>query len=66
MTLLRDLFNALTYRTEHSNPDPANPGAGLLIAEGGAPRRVKPAYLTDDDCARIAAYARARRTGGSS
>jgi S-DNA-T family DNA segregation ATPase FtsK/SpoIIIE len=45
--------------------DPANPGAGLLIAEGGVPRRVKPAYLTDDDCARIAAYARTRRTGGS-
>ncbi len=37
--------------------DPANQGAGLLIAEGGIPRRVKPAYLSDDDCARIAAYA---------
>jgi hypothetical protein len=23
MTLLRDLFNALTYRTDNSNPDPA-------------------------------------------
>ena len=23
MTMLRDLFNALTYRTDHSNPDPA-------------------------------------------
>jgi S-DNA-T family DNA segregation ATPase FtsK/SpoIIIE len=45
--------------------DPANLGAGLLIAEGGTPRRVKPAYLTDDDCARIAAYAQARRIGRS-
>jgi S-DNA-T family DNA segregation ATPase FtsK/SpoIIIE len=45
--------------------DPGNPGAGLLIAEGGTPRRVKPAYLTDDDCARIAAYAKTRRSGVS-
>lgn len=36
---------------------PANQGAGLLIAEGGAPQLVKAAYLTDDDCARIAGYA---------
>jgi hypothetical protein len=31
MTMLRDLFNALTYRTEHSNPDPAT---GLCITSG--------------------------------
>jgi S-DNA-T family DNA segregation ATPase FtsK/SpoIIIE len=36
---------------------PTNPGAGLLIAEGGIPRLVKTAYLTDADCARIASYA---------
>jgi S-DNA-T family DNA segregation ATPase FtsK/SpoIIIE len=41
--------------------DPDNPGAGLLIAEGGTPKRIKPAFLSDDDCARIAAYAAARR-----
>ncbi len=41
--------------------DPANPGAGLLIAEGGTPRRVKTAYLSDEDCSRIAAHAFALR-----
>ena len=41
--------------------DPANPGAGLLIAEGGVPRRVKPAFLSDEDCTRIAAYAATRK-----
>jgi S-DNA-T family DNA segregation ATPase FtsK/SpoIIIE len=46
--------------------DPANPGAGLLIAEGGAPRRVKPAFLTDADCAGIAAYAATQRCGVAS
>jgi len=37
--------------------DPNNPGAGLLIAEGGIPQRVKAAFLSDADCARISAYA---------
>jgi S-DNA-T family DNA segregation ATPase FtsK/SpoIIIE len=47
--------------------DPLNPGAGLLIAEGGTPRRVKVAYLSDADCARIAAHAtRLRAAGGGS
>jgi DNA segregation ATPase FtsK/SpoIIIE, S-DNA-T family len=36
---------------------PTNPGAGLLIGEGGIPQLVKVAYLSDEDCARIAAYA---------
>jgi S-DNA-T family DNA segregation ATPase FtsK/SpoIIIE len=36
---------------------PTNQGAGLLIAEGGVPKLVKTAYLSDADCARIAAYA---------
>lgn len=36
---------------------PTNQGAGLLIAEGGVPKLVKTAYLTDTDCARIAGYA---------
>jgi S-DNA-T family DNA segregation ATPase FtsK/SpoIIIE len=41
--------------------DPNNPGAGLLIAEGGTPQRIKTAYLSDEDCARIAAHAFALR-----
>ena len=36
---------------------PNNPGAGLLIAEGGAPQLVKTAYLDDRTCTAIAAYA---------
>jgi S-DNA-T family DNA segregation ATPase FtsK/SpoIIIE len=34
-----------------------NPGAGLLIAEGGSPRLIKSAYLSDRDIIRIADYA---------
>ena len=41
---------------------PTNPGAGLLIGEGGIPYLIKTAYLSDDDCARIAAYAALMRT----
>jgi S-DNA-T family DNA segregation ATPase FtsK/SpoIIIE len=37
--------------------DPTNQGLGLLIAEGGTPRLVKAAYLTDEDIIRIAGYA---------
>jgi S-DNA-T family DNA segregation ATPase FtsK/SpoIIIE len=36
---------------------PNNPGAGLLIAENGSPEMVKVAYLDDQTCAAIAAYA---------
>ncbi|MFC0527237.1 FtsK/SpoIIIE domain-containing protein [Phytohabitans kaempferiae] len=36
---------------------PTNPGAGLLIDEGGTPRLVKTAYLDDATCAAIARYA---------
>ncbi|GAA4470348.1 FtsK/SpoIIIE domain-containing protein [Phytohabitans houttuyneae] len=36
---------------------PTNPGAGLLIAEGGSPQLVKVAYLDDGTCAAIAGYA---------
>jgi S-DNA-T family DNA segregation ATPase FtsK/SpoIIIE len=36
---------------------PTNPGAGLLIAENGAPGLVKVAYLDDATCAAIAKYA---------
>jgi S-DNA-T family DNA segregation ATPase FtsK/SpoIIIE len=36
---------------------PTNPGAGLLIAEGGVPQLVKVAYLDDTTCAAIASYA---------
>jgi S-DNA-T family DNA segregation ATPase FtsK/SpoIIIE len=41
---------------------PNNPGAGLLIAEGGSPQLVKVAYLDDKTCAAIAAYAATLRT----
>jgi DNA segregation ATPase FtsK/SpoIIIE, S-DNA-T family len=36
---------------------PSNPGAGLLISEGGMPQMVKVAYLDDATCAAIARYA---------
>jgi S-DNA-T family DNA segregation ATPase FtsK/SpoIIIE len=36
---------------------PNNPGAGLLISEGGMPEFIKVAYLDDRTCAAIAAYA---------
>jgi len=36
---------------------PTNPGAGLLIAEGGTPMPVKVAYLDDATCTAIARYA---------
>lgn len=41
---------------------PEDQGTGLLIGEGGIPRLVKAAYLTDDDICRIARYARWLRT----
>lgn len=37
--------------------DPNNQGEGYLIAEGGAPNRVKAAYLSDADIIRLADYA---------
>lgn len=37
--------------------DPAARGVGWLIAEGGVPRRVKSAFLSDSDAADLAAYA---------
>jgi len=37
--------------------DPAARGVGWLIAEGGIPRRVKSAFLSDLDAADLAAYA---------
>ena len=36
---------------------PTNPGEAFLIAEGGRPRRIKAAYLTDADIYRISDYA---------
>ena len=36
---------------------PGNPGAGLLIGEGGIPQLAKISYLSDEDCKRIAAHA---------
>jgi DNA segregation ATPase FtsK/SpoIIIE, S-DNA-T family len=43
---------------------PTNQGAGLLIAEGGTPQMIKTAYLTDDDCKRIAGHAAMQRGTG--
>src|SRR5689334_9542565 len=40
---------------------PANPGLAYLITEGGTPRIVKVAYLTDDDIIALAAHAAALR-----
>jgi S-DNA-T family DNA segregation ATPase FtsK/SpoIIIE len=37
--------------------DPQARGVGWLIAEGGIPRRVKSAFLSDTDAADLAAYA---------
>ncbi|MGK5681339.1 FtsK/SpoIIIE domain-containing protein [Actinoplanes sp. URMC 104] len=37
--------------------DPANRGAAWLLAEGGIPRRIKAAYLTDEQIYNIADYA---------
>jgi S-DNA-T family DNA segregation ATPase FtsK/SpoIIIE len=42
--------------------DPTTRGVGWLIAEGGTPRRMKTAYLSDDQAARIAAHATQLRT----
>jgi S-DNA-T family DNA segregation ATPase FtsK/SpoIIIE len=36
---------------------PANPGTAYLIAEGGIPRLIKAAYLSDDDITALADYA---------
>ncbi len=44
---------------------PTNQGVGLLIAEGGIPRLVKTAWLSDDECAGIAAYAAVQRAATS-
>ncbi|MGH3845305.1 MAG: FtsK/SpoIIIE domain-containing protein [Pseudonocardiaceae bacterium] len=42
--------------------DPTSRGVGWLIAEGGTPRRMKAAYLSDDQAARIAQHALWLRT----
>jgi DNA segregation ATPase FtsK/SpoIIIE, S-DNA-T family len=41
---------------------PTAQGTGLLIAEGGTPKLIKAAYLSDVDCYRIAAHAARLRT----
>jgi S-DNA-T family DNA segregation ATPase FtsK/SpoIIIE len=46
---------------------PTGQGTALLIAEGGTPRLIKTAYLTDEDIDTLAAYAawkRGNETGG--
>lgn len=47
------------YNANTISPD--NPGEALLIAEGGTPRRIKAAYLSDSDIYRIADHATAAR-----
>jgi S-DNA-T family DNA segregation ATPase FtsK/SpoIIIE len=42
-----------------------NPGAGLLLAEGGIPYMIKAAYLTDKDIIALADYAAWNRRRGS-
>jgi S-DNA-T family DNA segregation ATPase FtsK/SpoIIIE len=41
--------------------DPAARGVGWLIAEGGIPRRMRAAFLTDDQVRELAAVAARRR-----
>lgn len=41
--------------------DPGARGVGWLIAEGGVPRRLKAAYLTDEHAARLAGHAARQR-----
>ena len=43
--------------------DPLARGVGWLLSETGVPRRIKAAYLTDDDIAYLAAYAAKLRHG---
>ena len=45
---------------------PANQGLCYLIAEGGTPRLVKVAYLTDDDIIGLAAHAASTRRAAAS
>ncbi|MGA4732172.1 FtsK/SpoIIIE domain-containing protein [Micromonospora taraxaci] len=50
-----------------SDISPTNQGAAYLLAEGGVPRRIKAAYLTDTDIYNIADYAAwTRRPNGIS
>lgn len=44
---------------------PEDRGVGLLLAEGGVPRRFKAAYLTDDDIAALVTRAAWIRGGGT-
>ncbi|MFF0350581.1 FtsK/SpoIIIE domain-containing protein [Micromonospora arida] len=49
-----------------SDISPTNQGAAYLLAEGGVPRRIKAAYLTDTDIYNIADYAAwTRRPNGT-
>jgi DNA segregation ATPase FtsK/SpoIIIE, S-DNA-T family len=43
--------------------DPAARGVGWLIAEGGIPRRIKTAFLSDEDVKALARYAARLRRG---
>ncbi len=45
--------------------DPAARGVGWLIAEGGIPRRIKTAFLSDEDVAALARYAARLRNEGA-
>ena len=45
---------------------PTNPGTAYLIAEGGTPRRIKVAYLSDADIIALADYAAWTRRPASS
>jgi S-DNA-T family DNA segregation ATPase FtsK/SpoIIIE len=45
--------------------DPAARGVGWLIAEGGTPRRMRAAFLTDDQVRELSAVAVRRRVAAS-
>ena len=45
--------------------DPLARGVGWLLSESGVPRRIKAAYLTDDEIAHLAAYAAQLRRKGA-
>jgi len=43
--------------------DPLARGVGWLLSESGVPRRIKAAYLSDDEIKYLASYAAQLRTG---
>ena len=62
VTSRQEIANDWAARGFSANTIPTdNQGAGYPIAEGGTPRLVKAAYLSDAEIIRIADYATTRR-----